>query len=194
MIRINLLPYRAARRRQEILQHIVVAIAVLGAAIVISLTAHIYITAAIASLESEYTGLKQRNAELQKKIGKIRDLDRLRQDVQSKLDIVEKLQRGRFRSLNTFYHLAKETPENVWLTEVEDDTVKITVKGLGESNKAVANFMRALDQSLYFGDVRLQVIERTSVGSVSVRKFELTMLRSDESKNAPSDSGKGKTP
>ncbi len=173
------------------MQHIVVAIAVLGAAIVISLTAHIYITAAIASLESEYTELKQRNAELQKKIGKIRDLDRLRQDVQGKLDIVEKLQRGRFRSLNTFYHLAKETPENVWLTEVEDDSVKITIKGLGESNKAVANFMRALDQSLYFGDVRLQVIERASVGSVSVRKFELTMLRSDESKNAPSDSGKG---
>ena len=192
MIRINLLPYRAARRQQQILQHLVVAIAAFGAAILISLSAHVYATATLSGLETELSDLRAKNAELQKKIGKIRDLDRLRAEVQGKLDIVEKLQQGRFRSLNTLYHLAMETPENVWLTNIDDKSSTVNLKGLGESNKAVANFMRALDQSPYFQDVRLQVIQRTTIGSVSVRSFELTMVRAEVNPNEKADTEKGR--
>ncbi len=191
MIRINLLPYRNALRQRQILQHVAVALGVVALAAVISLGMHIYASSTLSGLENELAQLKHRNQELNKKIGEIRNLDKLRADVQRKLKLVDKLQQGRFRSLNTLVALSQAIPENVWLTNISDQGGSISLKGLGESNKAVANFMRALDRQPVFSNVRLLVIKRKTIGSVPVRQFSLTMQRVEASRvSAESKSGK----
>lgn len=193
MIRINLLPYRAARRQEQILQHIAVALGAIGLVIVLSLILHLVATSQLSDLQNEYGNLRAQNVALQKKIGKIRNLDNLRKDVEKKLQLVDRLQAGRFRSLKTLHDLARVIPENVWLTKVDNAGDEIKLSGLGESNKAVANFMRALDQSPLFSNVRLQVISRTTVENVPVRNFDLSLSRVDEigdGKNAKGSKGK----
>ncbi|MFQ5581198.1 MAG: PilN domain-containing protein [Mariprofundaceae bacterium] len=193
MIRINLLPYRAARRQEQILQHIAVALGAIGLVIVLSLILHLVATSQLSDLQNEYGNLRAQNVALQKKIGKIRNLDNLRKDVEKKLQLVDRLQAGRFRSLKTLHDLARVIPENVWLTQVANAGDEIKLSGLGESNKAVANFMRALDQSPLFSNVRLQVISRTTVENVPVRNFDLSLSRVDEigdGKNAKGSKGK----
>lgn len=177
MIRINLLPYRAQRRQQQILQHLVVAATVLGAAVLLSLGAHWYASSKLAHLTQQYEQLRAENRVLMKKIGKIKDIDKLRADVQRKLKLVDELQLGRFRSFETLVALSRAIPENVWLTSIDDKGGKLHLTGLGESNKAVANFMRALAGTPIFGDVRLEVIQRTQVGEVPVRHFNLSLNR-----------------
>lgn len=179
MIRINLLPYRPARRQKQILQHLGAALGALALAIVISLAVHWMATSKLSGLQDEYGSLRAQNQVLMKEIGKIRNLDKLRADVERKLKLVDRLQHGRFRSFNTFVELAKVIPENVWLTSVSDTGKTIKLSGLGESNNAVANFMRALDASPIFSDVRLQVITRTSVDGANVRQFNLLIDRVD---------------
>lgn len=188
MIRINLLPYRPARRQKQILQHLGAALGALALAILISLSVHWVATSKLSTLQDEYGSLRAQNQALQKEIGKIRNLDKLRADVEKKLKLVDRLQHGRFRSFNTFVELAKVIPENVWLTSVTDTGKTIKLAGLGESNNAVANFMRALDASPIFSNVRLQVITRTSVQGANVRQFDLVVDRVDR----PSASGKDK--
>lgn len=177
MIRVNLLPYRAQRRQRQILRHITMTVAVVGTAVLLSLGAHLFASAQLADLTREYDQLRAENQALMKKIGKIKDLDKLREDVQRKLKLVDELQLGRFRSFETLVALSQAIPENVWLTGIDDKGGKLHLNGLGESNKAVANFMRALDQSPFFGDVRLEVIQRTQVGEVPVRLFNLSLDR-----------------
>jgi len=179
MIHVNLLPYRNARRQNEILQHLGVAFGVIGLAALISLTAQWVATSDLSSLQDEFTQIKAQNQILKKKIGKIKDLDALRSDVERKLELVDRLQEGRFRSLKTLYEMARVIPENVWLKSIADsgDTIRIT--GLGESNKAVANFMRELDGSDIFSNVNLQVISRVDAVGVPVRDFTLTLNRDD---------------
>jgi type IV pilus assembly protein PilN len=180
MIRINLIPYRAARTQQRILQHIGAAVGGVMLVILISLILHMIATAELSGLYDEISHLRAQNLVLQKKIGKIRNLDKLRMEVERKLAIVDELQQGRFRSLKTLHALAQAIPENVWLTSIKDKDGAISLKGLGESNKAVANFMRALDKSPLYGNVRLQVIERKKINAIPVRSFTLTMARLDE--------------
>jgi len=177
MIRINLLPYRAARSQKQILQHVgallvVVAIAVFGV-----FAADLYKTSELTALEDEFSAIKAENDLLRIKIGKIKDLDKLRADVERKLELVDQLQKGRFYTLLTLSGLADLIPENVWLSEIKDTGGSLSISGLGESNKAVANFMRALDQSQTFSAVSLKTIERTESGNVPIRKFSLTMTR-----------------
>jgi len=177
MIRINLIPYRGIRRQRQILQHIAAVLGVVGLAVVISLGLHIYGSSTLSGLQGNLASLRTQNKILNKKIGKIRDLDKLRRDVQRKLALVDELQHGRFRSLETLLALSHAIPENVWLLNVKDSGGNLQLNGLGESNKAVANFMRALDQEPVFSGVNLQVIQRQSIGAVPVRNFSLRMQR-----------------
>lgn len=177
MIRINLLPYRAERRQAQILQHIAVLLIVVVTASLGVFIVDLYKTSELTALEDEFSDIKAQNDILKVKIGKIKNLDTLREDVERKLALVDLLQKGRFYSLSTFSDLARLIPENVWLNDIKDSNSHLTINGMGESNKAVANFMRALDETPEFTDVALKTISRISVGSVPVRKFGLTLTR-----------------
>jgi len=180
MIRINLIPYRSAKRQQQIMQHLSVFFAVVVVAVLLVMGAQTTASLQLSDLKDETLRVQQQNAELKKKIGKIKNLASLRADVERKLGIVDRLQEGRFRSLKTLHEVAQLIPDNVWIKSVKDGGDKIELSGLGESNKAVANFMRKLDQSPLFTDIQLMVISRITVDGLPVRTFSLNMSRIDE--------------
>lgn len=177
MIRINLLPYREERCRRYILQHIMTILAALALALLFALGAGLSNGFTLSGFQTKLDSLQAQNKVLNEKLGQVKNMDRLRADVRRKLYLVDSLQHGRFRSLKTLIALSRAIPENVWLLSIRDAGGALRLDGLGESNKAVANFMRALDQEKIFADVRLQVIERQRIGRVPVRKFSLHMER-----------------
>jgi len=177
MIRINLLPYRVARQQQQISQHVGNFLGVIVIAAALSVGAHMMVSMELTDLNEEAARLIVQNKELKKKVGKIEHLDTLRTEVERKLEIVDRLQEGRFHSLITLNEMAQVIPKNVWLTSIKDKTPEIVIEGLADSNKAVANFMRMLDQSSIFAKVKLKGISRVDVGGVPVRKFTLNLSR-----------------
>lgn len=177
MIRINLIPYRVARQQQQISQHLGNFIGVIVLAGVLSMGAHMMASAQLDDLKVEATQLTAKNQELKEKIGKIEHLDALRVEVERKLEIIDQLQKGRFRSLMTLNEIAQVIPKNVWLTSIKDSSEEIGLEGLAESNKAVANFMRMLDRSPLFSNVKLLGISRVEVDGMAVRKFTLNLDR-----------------
>jgi len=182
MIRINLLPYRPERLKNKILQHLGWLFGSIAVVAVLLMFVNIYGSGQLSDLQTEFGKLQAQNLVLKKKIGKIRNLDRLRVDVERKLALVDELQQGRFETLKTLSELSEVIPENVWLTSVVDNFGQLKVSGLGESNKAVANFMRALDKSALFGNISLQVITRNEAAGVPVRNFSMTLSRLAEPK------------
>ncbi len=177
MIRINLLPYRVQRRRAQVLRHL---LALVGVVAVVGLgiaAAHGYASSQLSSLEERYAELRRKNAELQRKIGEIRNLDRLRAEVQRKLKLVDQLQQGRFASFRMLLAIARAIPQNVWITELHDRGGRVELKGVAESPAAIASFMRALEASPEFADVRLGVVRRTKLDNAVLRSFSLTMQR-----------------
>ena len=177
MIRINLIPYRVARQQQQISQHLGNFIGIIVLAGVLSMGAHMMASAQLDDLKVEATQLTAKNQELKEKIGKIEHLDALRVEVERKLEIIDQLQKGRFRSLMTLNEIAQVIPKNVWLTSIKDSSEEIGLEGLAESNKAVANFMRMLDRSPLFSNVKLNGISRVEMDGMAVRKFTLNLDR-----------------
>jgi len=191
MIRINLLPYRVARRQQQIMQHVAVFVAVLVLAVVLVFGAQTMASMQLSDLKDQTAQLKQQNADLKKKIGKIENLDALRADVERKLKIVDQLQEGRFRSLMSLNGIAEAIPANIWLKQIKDKGDSIQLNGYGESNQAVADFMRKLDRSELFEDIRLGGISRTDVDGLPMRRFTLAFKRVGDTP-ADSDAPTGK--
>ncbi len=180
MIHINLLPHREARRRREILQHLLAAVGVVVLAVIASASIHVIYTGMLSNLQEEEVRLIAENQKLKRQIGKIARLDKLRKQVQAKLDAIEDLQKGRFRSLETLVAFSQGIPENVWLREIRDEDGQISISGFGESNRAVARFMRALEGSAIFANVKLEVIERERQNNVNIRKFDMVLKRVDK--------------
>ncbi|MDX8394231.1 MAG: PilN domain-containing protein [Mariprofundales bacterium] len=177
MIRINLLPYRTERRQKQLLQHILSAIAALVLLLVLCTVMYTTASSSLEELQQEFVDLQAENKRLETTIGELKDLDRLRGDVQKKLDLIDDLQFGRFQTLEMFITISEQIPENIWLGRVTDRDGNIHISGMGESNKAVANFLRALDKTVLFENIKLAFSELTKVGTVPVRRFEISMKR-----------------
>jgi len=177
MIRINLLPYRSERRKSKILQHLGWLFGLVTLVAALLAFVNMYGNGQMADLQTEFGQLQAQNLILKNKIGNIRNLDKLRVDVERKLALVDELKQGRFEALKTLTGLSEVIPENVWLQSITDQAGKLKIAGSGESNKAVANFMRALDQSPLFGDISLQVIVRKEAAGVPIRSFNMTLSR-----------------
>ena len=191
MIRINLLPHRAAKQQREILKHVIAAVAVLSLAVLLSTGLHLFSSGMLSDLQLEQESLIAENQRLRKVIGKIEHLQKLRKDVESKLDVVEKLQAGRFRSLNSLVSISQGIPENVWLTDIEDRDGSFKLSGIGESNRAVARFMRLLDRADVFDDVKLEETERKDIDGVTIQEFNMNLKRIDPPKKEPDEGSKG---
>jgi len=184
MIRINLLPYRDDRRRAQILRYVLVALGALAVTGMLILATYSWSSMQLADAKGDLENIQMRNKTLTAKIGELSKFKEVQAEVQKKLDVVDKLQGGRFRSLETVQALSQAIPKNVWLTQVMDTGGRISISGFGESNRAVSAFMRALEEQKVFSGVRLQVIKRESSGGVALRSFALTMDRIEPAKPA----------
>ncbi|MDQ6996707.1 MAG: PilN domain-containing protein [Mariprofundus sp.] len=185
MIRINLIPYRVERQQQQTMQHVSAFFAVAVLAALLALGAHTFDSLQLADLKEETIATQKLNDDLKSKIGTISNLANLRSDVERKLKIIDRLQEGRFRSLKTLHAIASVIPENVWLDKIKEAGGDIELSGLSESNKAVSNFMRKLDKSPLFTNVRLGEITRVMRGGVPVRRFNLKLARVDDKPALP---------
>jgi len=193
MIRINLLPYRTELRRQQILQQLMAGTGIIIMVISLLFSWHVYLGGTVDELEVRLEDLKAQNEELEARIGEIKGVEKLRAEVEQKLALVDQLQEGRFRALTVLYELAKRIPKNVWLTSIEDNGSSLQLSGKAESNKAIANFMRALDQSPVFTGIRLREITRESIGGQHVRQFALSLMHGSLHQSRATVAAKGKS-
>jgi len=177
MIRINLLPHRAEYRQKQILEYVVVFVVAVFIIIGLIVIVNTWASQDLTDLQEEKARLKAENIVLSKKIGELRNLDGLRKEVEAKLQIVDELQAGRFRSLKTLDAIVQAIPQNIWIENLNEQSNLLTLSGFGESSKAVANFMRALQLSSTFDDVSLVVDQEIEKTGVKVRSFSLSFRR-----------------
>ncbi len=177
MIRINLIPHRAQFRQLQIIEYLAVFTSAILLVVFLIIVVDVWETDTLTDLQEEQASLKAQNAHLSKKIGELRNLDNLRKEVEGKLEIVDELQAGRFRTLVTLDAIAQGIPQNIWVKRMKDSSGSLSLDGYGESSKAVANFMRALESSVLFDDVRLKVDQSDTVDGVQVRRFTLDFRR-----------------
>jgi type IV pilus assembly protein PilN len=144
MIRINLLPHRAAKRKQK--QSAFLALMALGGlaggAIVLAVGGY---NASRLSIQNERNlVLKQANAELDKKIGAIKTLKEEIEALKARQQAVEDLQGDRNQPVYLLDELVRQTPEGVYLKSFKQDGQRVTLSGYAQSQERVAELLRNL--------------------------------------------------
>ena len=159
MPHINLLPWREEERRikQKEFINISAGAAVLMVGIIILV--HLRMAGMIENQESRNRFMEQQIAQVDSDIKEIENLEKEKEALLARMKIIQELQSSRPEIVHIFDELAKTTPGSVYLLNASRKGSEIQLEGVADSNDYVSEFMRKLDESPYFENPRLAVIE-----------------------------------
>lgn len=188
MIRINLLPVRAARKKETAIQQIVIFCVSLAVVLLIIVAMYFHQTMQITTTREEISTATSKITELKKKIGKLEELKALQAQVRKKLDILAQLRKNKTGPARRLATLSDITPDQFWLTAYSENGHDVKISGFAVSEELLAGFMRKLEASTDFTGVELIVSEQNEQGGTKLKRFELSCkLRSPA---APTDTAK----
>jgi type IV pilus assembly protein PilN len=188
MIRINLLPWRAARRKDQ-RQHLAVLggmVAVLGLLIVGAV--HLTIAGVISEQDHRNEFLKRENVRLDKEIEEIKKLKTEIAALLARKQIIERLQADRAQAVYLLQELVQQVPDGVYLKTIRQTGLKVNLSGYSQSNARVSTLMRNLGASPYLENPDLVEIKATTVSNKRVSEFNMNVslkrLQSEDSSKA----------
>ena len=174
MIRINLLPYRASKKKETANQQLIIMVAALLFVLAVAGVTYYVTLGKISTTKQEIERSEAELANLKKKIGEIDNLKKLQADVQRKLNILNQLRKEKTGPTNRLARMSDIVPDRLWLTKYQESGLKVSVSGLAYNEDLIAEFMRKIESSQEFGKVELQVSEQQEISGVKLKKFDLS--------------------
>jgi type IV pilus assembly protein PilN len=171
MPRINLLPWREAERKKR-QRDFGVALAGGGvSAIAVILLTMFAFSQMISNQESRNQRLTNEIAELQKSITEIDGLERQKERLLARMEIIEQLQESRPEIVHLFDEIARQMPEGVYLTGLKQTGARVEVRGVAQSSTRVSALMRQIDSSDWMSDPEVDRVETTQSGNSRQAEF-----------------------
>lgn len=159
MARINLLPWRAERRKQRQREFYgMLGLAAVGG-LLLSLMVWFY-------YDRQVSGQNERNTYLQAEIDKVKEqnkeidrLDAQKDRLLARKRVIEELQAKRSQMVHLFDALVRTIPDGVVLTALKQEGDVLTLEGRTQSNARVSAYMRNLETSGWMTNPELSIIE-----------------------------------
>jgi type IV pilus assembly protein PilN len=174
MIRINLLPVRAAKKKETALQQIFILSASVSAVLVVVLALWLVKLGQISHAKDDINASNAKISELKAKIGKLDQIKKLKDEVKKKLDILLVLRKNKTGPATRLATLSDVTPDQLWIEKYKENAGQITVSGLAFNEELIAQFIRALEASSEYEKVELVVSEQKDVSGNKLKRFDLS--------------------
>ncbi|WP_448143459.1 PilN domain-containing protein [Stenotrophomonas bentonitica] len=159
MARINLLPWRAERRKQRQREFMTMLGFAAIAGVVLSALIWFYYDRQISGqgdrndfLTAEIARVKEQNKEIDR-------LDRQKDRLLARKKVIEQLQAKRSQMVHLFDALVRTIPDGLVLTALKQEGDILTLEGRTQSNARVSAYMRNLESSGWMTKPELSVIE-----------------------------------
>ena len=159
MARINLLPWRAERRKQRQKEFMTMLGATALGAVLLSFLIVNYCSRQIDGENTRISFVKDRIAEVDKQIKEIEELDQKKAKLLARKEVIEQLQSNRSQMVHLFDSLVRTIPDGVVLTSLKQDGDKLTLEGRSQSNARVSTYMRNLEGAGWMTKPELSIIE-----------------------------------
>ncbi|WP_430387620.1 PilN domain-containing protein [Dyella sp. 20L07] len=161
MAHINLLPWRIERRKQREREFFMQLAAAFVAAVLVVLVWVFWMDQRIDTQNSRNAYLQGEIKQLDERISKIKDLEKVRERLLARKQIIEQLQANRSQMVHLFDELVKTIPASARLGGLKQSGDSLTLDGVAQSNASVAEYMRNIESSPWMGHADLRKTENT---------------------------------
>ncbi len=175
MIKINLLPFRLARKKENIRRQVSIFFLSI---VMLSLVMTWYTLGMDKKIVETRILTKQVKAQItlyKEKADRVTQIKKNLKILEDKLKIVSSLEKQRNEQLLLLEELSdKIVPERMWIESVKADSTKVTLKGIAFDNPTIADFMKNLETSFLFSNIDLKrsKVQKFQDG-VMLKSFEL---------------------
>jgi type IV pilus assembly protein PilN len=173
MIRINLLPHRAEKRKRRQIQFISLSVVAIILGVVLVLFVHGVISARILFQEQRNQFL---NGEIAKLVKQIEELNKLKAETQALMarkEVVENLQSTRSDVVHLMDQMLRILPDGVYLKAIKQVGVKIDLAGYAQSDARVSSLIDAIESSPWLNTPLLIETHAVSVNNARMSEFSL---------------------
>ena len=173
MIRINLLPHRAEKRRARQIQFIAFSvIAVVLAALLVGFV-QVAIGTQISYQERRNAYLKQQTLILDKQIEEINKLREQTQALLARKNVVEGLQSTRSDVVHLLDQMLRILPDGVYIKTLKQSGNRINLVGYAQANARISTLMRAVEDSPWLDSPALVEIHASGSGTGRISEFTM---------------------
>jgi type IV pilus assembly protein PilN len=173
MAHINLLPWREELRKHKQREFGIMAVGTVVIAGLIVLLSHLHVDGMINDQNQRNAFLQNEIAVLNKRIGKIQELEAMKLDLLARMNVIQELQSSRPESVHLLDELVRTLPDGVYLNKFSQRDRGLTMEGAAQSNARVSDYMRNIDSSEWFTGPRLSLIRTSEVNRRRIANFSL---------------------
>lgn len=174
MIRINLLPVRAEKKKETAKQQIGILLFSVIAVLAIALAIYFMTLGKISAAQNDIQKSEAEVKRLKAKIGEIDNIKKLQADVKKKLDILNQLRHDKTGPATRLAKLSDAVPDKLWLTKYTETGGNVSIGGETFNEETIAAFMRNLQASGEFTNVELIVSEQSEAKGLKTKKFDIS--------------------
>ena len=181
MPRINLLPWREAERKKRQRDFMVAMAGSFVSGLLVIALANLAFSQMIGNQRDRNNRLESEIVELEKSITEIDGLERQKERLLARMEIIEQLQRSRPEIVHLFDEVTRQLPEGVYLTGLKQTGSAVEVQGVAQSSTRVSALMRQIDASSWLTDPDVVKVETTDQGPGRKAEFvvNLKQVRTD---------------
>ncbi len=189
MIRINLLPFRTAKKLENIRMQI--SVFVLSVILMIVVLGFYFIR-----INGELSGVRDKNAQLKKELDsysdllkRVDELKKRREDLKGKVDVIQALEAKKAGPVQLFDEISMAVPQGkLFLKSMSESDKDVKMTGIARDYDTVALFMTRLEGTKTIDKVTLGSTAKAVVDEQTVNNFSLTCTKA----GLPEEPKKGK--
>ena len=175
MARINLLPWREELRKQRQREFGYMLVGGVIITLLLIVLGHMIIQGQINHQNSRNNLLRKEIAELDKKINEIKELEKVKSSLLSRMEVIQQLQTSRPQIVHLFDELIHVLPDGAYFTKISQDGTTVTVNGRAQSNARVSSLMRGIEKSEWLKKPALMEIASKGRNKTGLFSFNLKM-------------------
>ena len=193
MIRINLLPFRTDRKKENVRRQVSLFLLSLVLVLIVLVYYNSNLSSKIGKLDKNVTTTKtelNRYNEINQEIAKIKNnLEVLRK----KMAVIEQLESDRHAPVQLLDTMTQVLmAKRMWFTKLDVKDQTVSINGIALDNKTVADFMVRLQNSGLFSQVNLKTLKRQTVEKSNLKSFQIVCTKKSPQTNKANKNSKPK--
>jgi len=176
MIRINLLPVRAERKKHSLQKQLAIGIISIVLAVAICGYVHFFLTAKINRVSRNLKQTQKEIAALKPIIDKINHYKQQKEEISKKITIIDNLDAARLEPVYTLHDLNQYKPDKLWFTQLSKKGSSLNIKGISIDNETIVNFLDNLKQSLPLKKSELVYLKSSKIQDLELKEFLINSM------------------
>jgi type IV pilus assembly protein PilN len=191
MIRINLLPFRTARKKENVRRQLSILLSSLFLAIILMFYINVRLNTRIGEVNDKVNTAKTEIAKYEKINKEIAEIKGKLEILKTKMNVINDLEANRYEPVRLLDAMTSLIiPNRMWFLSFDVIGRTVNISGVAVDSQTIADFMIRLEGSKFFESVNLKTIKKQMVRQASLKNFEISCNKKQAKQEAKGEAKK----